>query len=159
MANGKRSDANKIEITERRQRALRLRRNGNSYRDIASALGGTPSQAFYDVQHELKKLNRQNNKQAHLLRDMEGERLEMAMRAIIEPVQNGNLEAVRTWVKLSESYRKLYGIDAPTVTIVYQAQLEKLVSALEEKGIDPAATFEAMLNELADTSDTRTTHA
>lgn len=146
---GKKSDAIKIAAAERRQAALRLRAERKSYRAIGKALGVSEAQAYYDVQREIARLNANLSENASTLRAIEDESLQIAQRAILSQVREGQDAAVKNWIRISESRRKLLGLDAPTRMIVYQAHIEELITALENAGIDVVATFEALIQEIA----------
>jgi hypothetical protein len=45
---------------------------------------------------------------------MELERLDMAQQALAAHLETGDPQIVNSWVKVSESRRKLLGLDAPT---------------------------------------------
>lgn len=113
MANGKKTDQQRIAAAERRQQALELRKAGASYRKIADTLAVSLSQAHDDVQQALIQLAELECASAGELRAMELARLDVAMLAIARQVQQGNLKAVGAWVRISESRRKLLGLDAP----------------------------------------------
>jgi hypothetical protein len=114
MANGKRTDATRIAARERRIKALELRKAAVSYRAIGDTLGVSEAQAHRDVQEALAALVEQERSSAEELRQLELERLDMAALAIVPQVRKGGLAAVAQWVRLSESRRKLLGLDAPT---------------------------------------------
>jgi hypothetical protein len=100
---------------DRRVQALDLRKAGKSYRAIAQTLGCDVATAHRDVQQALAALAELERQTAEEYRALELARLDMAMEAIATKVAKGNLDAVHAWVRLSESRRKLLGLDKPTL--------------------------------------------
>lgn len=98
---------------EREVKALRLRIRGKSYEEIGQALGISRGGAYLAVLRRLRKLDTLATGEAVHLRCIESERLLFAMDAISLAVQDGDTDAVREWRQLSESMRKLWGLDAP----------------------------------------------
>lgn len=101
---------------DRRVQALELRKAGKSYRTIALALGCDVATAHRDVQTALAALAQLEQQTAEEYRALELARLDTAIEAIALKVTKGNLDAVHAWVRLSESRRKLLGLDKPTLT-------------------------------------------
>ena len=121
---------------ERRQLALSLRIKGMSYTAIAQSLRKlreedpekyhfvTPMyshpSAFKDVNDELEKQARENAQSAQALKEIELQRLDrwqtMAEDRLSQPDER--LASVNTLVRLSESRRRLTGLDEPVKTEV-----------------------------------------
>lgn len=103
---------------EREKRALTLRKQGASYRDIGDALDVSEKTAYYDVQKALSRVVALTARQAENYRDLELARLDELLFAIWPAATATgsltNAEASRQALRLSESRRKLLGIDAPT---------------------------------------------
>ena len=116
MAGGRGSSA---AAAERRQKAVRLRAHGASYRAIAAALGVSLGQAHKDVAHALADLNATTRERAAEYQALELERLEAPVARLAALIKNRETppedlcRAVEAWRKLSESRRKLLGLDAP----------------------------------------------
>jgi len=98
---------------ERQAEACRLRIKGLHYAEIAERMGTSTSVAWGYVNKRLQALNALADKEAMHLRRIESERLVMAMKAIADSVEAGQVESIREWRLLSESMRKLWGLDAP----------------------------------------------
>ena len=96
---------------ERMKQALQLRRAGATVPGIADVLGVNKSTISRDLQQAYKELYHEDAKQ---LVDLEVSRFEEAHRAIWPKVKQGHLGAIDRFVKLSESRRRLLGLDAPT---------------------------------------------
>lgn len=99
---------------ERRVKALQLRIGGASFRAIGDALGVSEKTAWQDVQRATKHLAEMELDHAAEYVALEEARLDVAMLAIASQVRMGKIEAVNTWVRISESRRRLRGLDAPT---------------------------------------------
>ncbi len=144
--------------TERQAQALSLRLQGLSYRAIAKAInkkqdeaaevsqGKTKSVTYETVRKDilaaLEVTKQKTAAEAEYYRDIELERLNMAMSAIASKVAKGDVQAVAQWVKISESRRKLLGLDAPVQLQVAQAldsAQDQFISLLE--GALDAETF------------------
>lgn len=120
MAGGK-FNAQQIKITQRRNKALELRKTGASYRQIADMLRsneeiGTTSRysrfcAYADVREALKEAREQTQETATELREIEVQRLDMASVAIAKMVRDGNLGAIDRWIKIIESRCRLLGLN------------------------------------------------
>jgi hypothetical protein len=100
--------------TDRRQKAFELRKAGVGYRAIAAQLGVSQGQACKDVKRVLKALSELEQQEADSYRTMELQRLDGMLLAISTQVRAGHLGAIDRALKISESRRKLLGIDAPT---------------------------------------------
>lgn len=128
---------------ERRQQALELRKAGHSYRAIGAELGMSEAQAHRDVKAALTRLAQMELASADELRTMELTRLDTlaveAMRVLLatHPLISGGkvlsgfteegtaigltddgpkLAAIERLIRISESRRKLLGLDAPAKT-------------------------------------------
>jgi hypothetical protein len=108
----------------RRAKALELRLSGKSYRKVGEALGVTPETAYILVKAELDHQRETTAEMAHELVEIEEQRLTEAYERIHAqlslPVDHSNApnsEAVirltRELRNISESRRRLHGIDAP----------------------------------------------
>jgi len=119
---------------ERRVKALELRKQGQSYRAIAAQLGINERTAHTDVQRALRALAALEQASAAEYRTMELERLDTltveAARVLsaTHPLVSGGkvlrdvtddgpkLAAIDRLLRISESRRKLLGLDAPAKT-------------------------------------------
>jgi hypothetical protein len=106
---GTREDA-----TERRLMAFELRKQGFSYREIGATLGVSGKTAHGDVQQVLTELQALALSSAAEYVQIECERLDAAVQALAPLLDSGDPQIVNAWIKLSESRRKLLGLDAPT---------------------------------------------
>jgi hypothetical protein len=138
--------------------AVEMRRRGLSYRQIADQLEFSAASSAYDaVKRGLKDLFREEQDDA---RGLELDRLDDAMRTtyrimmgkhvatnnqgvIFDPTTKQpvideaiNLQAAQTLVRLSESRRKLLGLDAPTRVrqeIITESDVDAAIRKIEEE--------------------------
>lgn len=111
MARGKAAEKGKI--LERQIVALELRKSGFSYRAIADRTDVTQMQAYRDVQSELKRLADVSLDSANELRQMELERLDMAIKGLMPFVEAGSSSHAIALVKVIGERSKLLGLYAP----------------------------------------------
>lgn len=99
-------------------KALELRIRGLPYRKIGDALGVTCGTAYKYVRGELDKIAAECREQAGELQTIELERLDDAITRITsgEAYRSGDPQTINTLIRLSESRRKLLGLDAPAKT-------------------------------------------
>jgi len=126
------------DMAERRVKAFELRKAGSSYRQIGRALGVSGQTAHEDVQAVLAELAAQRIESAAAYVAIELERLDMAQLALYPHLKTGDPQTIHAWVKVSESRRKLLGLDAQQPIIVEQPyalteseRLERLVRLLD----------------------------
>lgn len=151
MANGKRSQANKIDIAQRRIQSLELRKRGYSLRAIADALDVTAPTVQRDIEAMLKQLNDEAIKETALLREMELQRLDDMWKSLHKQIDGGNFGAIDRALKIMERRAKLLGLDAPTqnkheVEMPQAVQALEMLSALSQQA---GVTMEALLEALA----------
>lgn len=108
-----------IKAAELERRATELRLAGHTYRAIADIIGGVTYIGVYKaVIRSLKRNQEETAENAEVLRSIEQDRLERLIAAADAKAQAGDIAAIDTVRKLSESLRKLNGIDAPAKTDV-----------------------------------------
>ena len=100
--------------------AFDLRCRGYRYRDIGKAIGVSATSAFRYVTEELDRLAKEAREGAETLRTIEHTRLENSYREAqfgIQKTRDSDMTAHVRYLeqarKISESIRKLYGLDAP----------------------------------------------
>ena len=123
----------------RAAKSLELRILGMPYRKIAEALGVSCYTAFNDVKDELAKIAESCREQATELQTIELERLDDAIQRITsgDAYATGDPQTINTLIRLSESRRKLLGLDAPEkkdVTSGGQAITFTLIEAKRDDG-------------------------
>jgi hypothetical protein len=118
VANGKKTDKTRLEAAERHVRAFELRKQGYSYREIGATLGVSGKTVHEDVQRVLGELATQRLASAAEYVTMELEHLDMAQQALVQHLSSGDPSIINAWVKVSESRRRLLGLDAPAKTAI-----------------------------------------
>lgn len=114
-----------VDIIDKRQIALELRRSGLSFREIAQEMGIGVKTASEYVQAELLELRDKTQLDASLIRDVELERCDYMLSRIWNAVKRGEVDAVLTALKIQERRAKLLGLDAPT-----KSQIDATVAAI-----------------------------
>lgn len=114
LTNKKASPQN-VERQEKKLKALEYRLMHFSSRSIAEKLGVSHQTVMNYLNESMDELRRQETHKAADYRMMELQRLERASAAIMKPVLEGEISAVDEYRKLSESRRKLLGLDSPFV--------------------------------------------
>lgn len=99
-----------IERSERRSRAVHLRREGLTLREVAAELGVSVYTAWDDTQSAVRDIPKE---EADLLRQQEADRLDALQRAVWEAAIAGDLHAVDRVLKIIERRCRLLGLDAP----------------------------------------------
>lgn len=94
--------------------ALELRKAGLAFNKIASRLGISVASAHRRVVDAMAESVRERNMKAADLVQIEIERLDAALLAIWPGVIQGDVAKIGLMLKISESRRKLLGLDAPT---------------------------------------------
>ena len=127
------STEQKVEIAERRKRALDLRLAGLSFRAIAKAEGVSHATIISDIKEALADIPRSS---AEELRQVESARLDQLQRAIWGDALKGDLGAVDKAVKIIDRRARLLGLDAPQQVQVssdvdLDATAEKILKAAE----------------------------
>lgn len=125
-----------MKVIDRETEAIRLRRQGLTYEEVAKAVGYSSAPvAWTAVKRGMTKALREA---ADDLREFEAQRLDTAMAAIWDDVLTGDRSAIMCLVKLVQERAKLFGLYAPTQIkqeiTVYEggSELDKEVQRLAE---------------------------
>ncbi|MDD3072034.1 MAG: hypothetical protein PHX88_12665 [Methanoculleus horonobensis] len=103
----------RIEAKERSLKALELRKKGYRYEAIAKKLGYTSrGTAHKAVMRELELLAQECQEEAAKVRDLELQRLDDLFLAAWKAIAGGSESAIDRALRVSESRRKLLGLDA-----------------------------------------------
>jgi hypothetical protein len=103
-----------VETRLKQQQAVQLRVLGYTHQAIAKELGySTPSASYKAVMRELNATARDHSESNEALRTLELKRLDQWLQSITKQAVRGDLTAVNTAVRISESRRNLLGLDAP----------------------------------------------
>lgn len=126
--------AENLSLQERRIRAVNLRRAGADYRSIARSLGVSVSTAWRLVDDALRLVLVDGTER---LRQIEGERLDDAQRAMWPAVLSGDVRAVDVFVRLSARRARMFGLDIEAETEVeremreaYREQVETFLASI-----------------------------
>ena len=95
------------------ERALTLRACGMSYAQIALDIVVSEAEAYRLVEDSLTRHRSLASESRERARDLELLRLDMAMRGIASRVQEGDLDAIDRWLRVSSQRSKLAGLDSP----------------------------------------------
>ena len=114
---------------------LRMRRAGADYAAIAKHFGVSRETAFRKVKQALQDMPKE---EASELRALEAAKLDYAETRLQEAVQDGDVKAINALVRLSESRRRLLGLDLPEqhevkITTEEMTLAEQAAAALTEK--------------------------
>ena len=96
-----------------RYKALKLRQDGKSYRDIGRHLDITHTTAYKYVMKCIAELDKKCAEEAEVVRTISLQRLDRAMDAIRDKVKAGDLAAINTMLRIEERRTKFLGIDMP----------------------------------------------
>jgi len=139
MAGG-RTSAKKIDLVERRRKAVSLRKTGASYRAIAAKLAAeygekyTEQVVFKDVDHVLREALEYSTHDANELRTLELERYDQWLLSLAEKIRIGDTKAISTAIQISDRRCKLLGLDAPIQVKIEEGVESELRSFLEGLG-------------------------
>lgn len=128
----------------RRDEALDHRIQGKTYAQIGALMGISAQTAHKHVTKALDTLAKSTNEKAEQLRTIEHQRLEdmydTCVQSIAKAKGSKRLVVRQKWVeqarKISESIRKLYGLDAPSRTLLGNDPEHPLADAEVFKRLD-----------------------
>jgi hypothetical protein len=146
-----------VDLAKRRLRSLELRRKGYSIAQITQELRKdgwfvTTTTVAADVNRELRTLVNEFREEHEFQRQLELDRLDVALKAITPRVELGDDDAIMSMLKIQLRRAKLLGLDAPTrrevktedVTPTRRSreellgQMQDVMRRLQERGITPA---------------------
>ena len=108
----RRPAGDKEKIALRRAKVLDLRIAGHSHSQIAKLAGCCQRTVWNDLQACMRDLLKHQMTSAEQLRMIETTRLDEMLASISEKVRKGDLWAIDRALKISESRRRLLGLDA-----------------------------------------------
>lgn len=169
--------AQNVTTAERAAACLELRKAGASYTEVGRAVGISRTHAHRLVVTQLRQMRENTAELADELRELELARLDSLLRTAIQIAKDASetpenrLKAVNTSVRLSESRRKLLGLDAPErmehsgsvvavplqqfreeVATMSDAEIERELAAFQAGAEAQAAVTEGRLNVAATTN-------
>jgi hypothetical protein len=107
------ASAKRIEAAQRRIRALDLRLEGKTFRQIGEAMGVSEQRAWRLVTFELRRLNAKRAEQATELTRLQSERIDALLAALWPKALAGESAAVARVLDLLERQARLFGLDQP----------------------------------------------
>lgn len=107
------SNARRLSARDKEIAALNLRRKGYSYRQIAAELGCHEDTIYHSVKRALAKLCAEIKESAEEVRRLEIERYDGFLKALQPAIEDGDVKAISTALRISEARRKLLGLDIP----------------------------------------------
>lgn len=99
---------------QRRLEAWRLRAEGISIAEIAQRLNVTRTTIWTDMKRTAEELNQKTLEFAEANRQIDLERIDNAMQAVMPKVKQGDLRAIDTMTRLIEQRAKLLGYYSAT---------------------------------------------
>jgi hypothetical protein len=111
MARGKQKD--KIAMLERQLLALDLRKQGMTYRQIATRLECNHVTIYNDIHRELKRLADESQDSTAEMRQLDLERIDMAIAGLMPFVRSGSANHTMALMKSIDERAKLLGLYAP----------------------------------------------
>lgn len=137
-----------ITAAEVEAQAVALRKQGFSFRQIASRMGMSVDGVHSAVVRSLRKLNEQTRLETAELRALEGEKLDTLQAAIWKRAIEGDLPAFDRVLKLMERRAALYGLDAPKAVTLSSgdptpagAHVSSIAAQLDRMAADPSITI------------------
>lgn len=103
--------SNEAELYERRAMEFQLRKAGASVPQIAERMGLSPAVIYKDLRWCYDQLLPARDLED--MRELEKARLDDLRLAVWPAAKQGDLKAVETWLKISNRYSRLVGLDAP----------------------------------------------
>lgn len=108
------TSASRVHGATQRHRAIDLRRQGKTYRQIAAALGlSNPGNAHRLVSAELSALRADCRESAADLRQQELDRLDGLWETAYRQARTGDMQAASVCIKISARRAALLGLDGP----------------------------------------------
>lgn len=102
-----------MRLIEGHAKAMELRRDGLTYRQIAVALGVSTRTAFDYVQAELVDIRNRTTLDVEAIRDLELERCDVLLKGLGPGIRAGDPPSVAAAVSVMGRRAKLLGLDAP----------------------------------------------
>jgi len=124
-----------VEIEEKRQRALDLRRSGMNYREIAAAMDTSPSRAHDYVTSALKRIREQTDEIAEVVKVLELERLDSLFKTAYRAAMDGDVKAIDQALRCMDRRARLLGLDAPAKVAQTDSEGRDLIASVEFQAI------------------------
>lgn len=138
----------RVRAAARREEVLRLRCAGLSYRQIADQLGMSPAGVQKSLVKALQEHKDVSDQFRSELRKIQAEQLREMLRAIWTRVEQADLDAIQTTLRILERLSKLFGLDTAGQVINVNAEistkptLEQLIDLVRPKDVAPSNSAE-----------------
>lgn len=141
------NNSNKLTHLQRTLTALKMRVEGATLAQIAAEVDMTEPAVSSIISSRLKEIREITTWAAEDFRQLELERLDKLQRFLNEALDNGDMDAATLWLRLSESRRRLLGLDKPIEVNHYVDKLtdgelleqaRKLIFGREGNATDPS---------------------
>jgi hypothetical protein len=119
------------EVLDKEQQVLMLRRQGHTWDAISQRVGYSSPSSSRDA--FLRASNRIIRDDLNEVRQMEIDRLDIALSAIWHQIEAGDLLAINTMLKIMDRRSKMLALDAPRRLHVQEVVPEVSVEELERK--------------------------
>lgn len=93
--------------------AMELRKSGKTYVQIGTELGISDVAAYNLVRRAINRLDDATTEIADSVRRLELDRLDHMLEKLKPKLDNGNIKAIETAIKIQERRSKYLGLDAP----------------------------------------------
>jgi len=103
----------RIVAAERADVIIKMRKAGATFKECAAAVGVSIPHAYNVCKHYLDELIKSCTLNREEMRKLECERLNHLLDKLQPRINDGDVNAIAEARKLSESYRRLYGLDEP----------------------------------------------
>jgi len=113
-------------VAARQLTSIQMRRSGATIQQVARATGVSTMQAWRDIKAALTDTLALRDNEAGELRQLELERLDSYLVALAAGIRAGSVPAVREARKVSESRRRLLGLDSPHAIALATTALPEL---------------------------------
>lgn len=120
---------NSAELADRRERVYAMRLTGKSLSYIAQAEGVSKTTVFNDIEAVIKA---KTEVPAQQVREMELDRLDLLLDKLMPRVEQGDVQAIQTALKVMDRRAKFLGLDAPTKQDLTVHQVDPMETELGE---------------------------
>ena len=109
------TSARLVKATQKRLAAVEMRRDGLTYQEIADNLGyANKACAYQAVKKVMDEIRAEARHLADELVEIEVFRLDYLLQMLLPKINKGDVKSIRAAVKISESRRRLLGLDYET---------------------------------------------
>lgn len=127
----------KLAARELEIKCLELRKRGYTHQAIADELGISENGSYKATKRGLARLIEDIKESAREIVELELQRLDLLLAKLKTKIEEGDVSAINSALRISESRRKLLGLDAPIQTTAPEQSMsdEEAKKLLEQRGI------------------------